>query len=197
MIAGILPAGSGSISVNGRILQDIPRRDWSGLVGYVPQEALLFSGTIEENIALGSRLERPEVSGERFRELVGIAQIDAEIQAFPLKEKTLLGQRGVSVSGGQRQRIAIARALARDPQLLLVDDMTASLDTRNEELLWKALEAGQRTIIAVSHRLSSVRYVDKVLFLKEGRAAGFGSHESLVLGNAEYRAFIDEGRALG
>ncbi len=197
MIAGILPASEGYISVNGRRLRDIPLREWAGLVGYVPQEALLFSGTIEENVALGSRLEHPHLSEERFRELAGIAQIDAEIQAFPLKEKTVLGQRGISVSGGQRQRIAIARALARDPQLLLVDDMTANLDTRNEELLWKALEAGQRTIIAVSHRLSSVRYADKVLFLKEGRVAGFGTHERLLIENEEYRAFIDEGRALG
>lgn len=191
MIAGLLPASEGRIEVNGRSLGEIPRKDWASMVGYVPQEALLFSGSIEENVALGLPSEKPEITLARFRELSGIAQIDEEIQAFPLKEKTLLGQRGVSVSGGQKQRIAIARALARNPRLLLLDDMTASLDTENEARLWKALEDRRRTIVAVSHRLSSVQYVDKVLFLKEGRVAGFGTHASLLERNGEYRAFID------
>ena len=102
----------------------------------------------------------------------------------------MLGQRGVSVSGGQKQRIAIARALAREPRLLLLDDMTASLDTRNEELLWRSLEGRDVTIIAVSHRLSSLQYVDKVLFLREGAAAGFGRHEELLAANQAYRDFV-------
>lgn len=197
MMAGLLPAREGCVEVNGRRLDDISGAAWSSLIGYVPQEALLFSGTIEENVAFGSAAEKPEISPERFKELVGIAQIESEIQAFPLKEKTVLGQRGISVSGGQKQRIAIARALARNPQLLLLDDMTASLDTKNEEWLWEALKDRDRAIIAVSHRLSSVQYVDKVLFLKEGKVEGFGSHLDLMKGNAAYRAFIDARSGLG
>jgi len=190
MIAGLRPAQAGSIRVNGVPLASVLGSSWSALIGYVPQEALLFTGNIAENVAFGAKSEPPVLSAERFWELAGIAQIDGEIEAFPLKERTMLGQRGVSVSGGQKQRLAIARALAREPELLLLDDMTASLDTKNEERLWKALEGGERTIIAVSHRLSSVQYVDKVLFLKEGAVAGFGPHAELLDSNDEYRSFV-------
>jgi len=190
MIAGILPAQVGGINVNGAPLDTVSRANWSSLVGYVPQEALLFSGSILDNVAFGTKTFPPSLSPDKFWEYAGVAQIAAEIRSFPHKEETKLGQRGVSVSGGQKQRIAIARALARDPELLILDDMTASLDTKNEEKLWKALEGRERTIIAVSHRLSSVQYVDKVLFLKEGRVAGFGHHDELLQANAEYRAFV-------
>ncbi len=190
LVAGLLPARAGSVRVDGESLERLSERDWTGLVGYVPQEALLFSGTIEENVALGSRGEAPALSPEKFWDCAAAAQIEAEVRAFPLKGKTLLGQRGVSVSGGQKQRIAIARALAREPRLLLLDDMTASLDTRNEELLWRALEGRDVTIIAVSHRLSSLQYVDKVLFMREGAAAGFGRHEELLASNPAYRDFV-------
>jgi len=190
MIAGLLPAQEGGISVNGIPLSELSKSDWAALVGYVPQEALLFSGTIEENVAFGVRQTPPVLSSERFWELAETAQIGEEIRSFPLREKTPLGQRGVSVSGGQKQRIAIARALAREPELLLLDDMTASLDTKNEERLWKALDRKGTTIIAVSHRLSSIQYADKVLFLREGSVAGFGRHEKLMETNGEYRAFV-------
>ena len=190
MLAGLLPAQEGSLFVNGVPLSSVSASDWAALVGYVPQEALLFSGSIAENVAFGNRIDDPELADNRFWELAGIAQIDDEIRAFPLKEATLLGQRGVSVSGGQKQRIAIARALARRPELLLVDDMTASLDTKNEERLWKALEGEDATVIAISHRLSSIQYVDKVLFIKDGCVAGFGNHDDLWRVNAEYRAFV-------
>ena len=118
-------------------------------------------------------------------------RIDQEILAFPDREQSRVGQRGGGVSGGQKQRIAIARALARRPRLLLLDDMTASLDTNNEQALWKRLEPRGMTILAASHRLSSVRYVDKVLFLKAGKVVGFGSHAGLLEGCREYRDFID------
>lgn len=190
MIAGLLPTQGGSILVNGSPVAGLSRKAWAALIGYVPQEALLFSGSIVENVAFGSKADPPFLPSERFWELAGIAQLDEEIGSFALKEQTILGQRGVSVSGGQKQRIAIARALAREPELLLLDDMTASLDTKNEEKLWKALEGSGTTIIAVSHRLSSVQYVDKVLFLKEGKVAGFGRHAELLEGNGEYRAFV-------
>ena len=190
LLSGLLPAREGSILVNGIPLSSVSESDWTALIGYVPQEALLFSGSIAENVAFGTRGDSPELSTDRFWELAGIAQIEDEIRSFPLKEATMLGQRGVSVSGGQKQRIAIARALARRPELLLLDDMTASLDTKNEERLWKALEGENATIIAVSHSLSSIQYVDKVLFLKEGQVAGFGSHDELFRTNAEYRAFV-------
>lgn len=121
---------------------------------------------------------------------------ESEGAAFPEGLETRLGQRGTSVSGGQKQRIAIARALAGYPSLLLLDDMTASLDTNNEEALWKSLaempEFTRAAVIAVSHRLSSIQYVDRVLFLKNGRIAGFGTHAELMAENAGYREFVAE-----
>lgn len=190
LIAGLLPAQGGDILANGESLSKTDRAQWSALLGYVPQEALLFTGSIEDNVAFGTKTSPPSISKEAFWEYAKTAQIEDEIRSFPMKEETLLGQRGISVSGGQKQRIAIARALAREPELLLFDDMTASLDTKNEEKLWKALKGQSKTIIAVSHRLSSVQYVDKVLFLKEGRVAGFGRHDELLSDNEDYRAFV-------
>ena len=128
--------------------------------------------------------------------ILEVSRLSDELAAFPEGLETRLGQRGTSVSGGQKQRIAIARALAGYPSLLLLDDMTASLDTNNEEALWKSLaempEFNQAAVIAVSHRLSSIQYVDRVLFLKNGRIAGFGTHAELMAENAGYREFVAE-----
>lgn len=196
--AGLLSPGSGSVIVNGIPLSSLCPGSWTELIGYVPQEALLFSGSILENVALGASGAEdgiPDLSEERFRELMRISQMEAEIGALPDGGLSLVGQRGTSLSGGQKQRLAVARALARDPQLLLLDDMTASLDTENEERLWRLLEANKTGILAVSHRLSSIQYVDKVLFLEEGRLSAFGRHEELLASDPGYRSFI--GASLG
>lgn len=190
MIAGILPAQQGEILINREKLNHIQPESWAKVFGYVPQEPLLFSGTIQENVAFGTRDEEPHLTSQDFWRYSEAAQIDEEIRTFPLKENTVLGQRGISVSGGQKQRLAIARALAREPEILLFDDMTASLDTRNEERLWKALDNKEITIIAVSHRLSSVQYIDKVLFLKDGEMIAYGKHQELLYACPEYREFF-------
>ncbi|MCX7026143.1 MAG: ABC transporter ATP-binding protein [Spirochaetes bacterium] len=189
-LAGLLSPGKGVIKADGIPLSGISRKSWAALVGYVPQEPLLFSGSVFENVAFGTLAAVPALEASRFWEYVGAAQVEDEIRSFPKAEATLLGQRGIAVSGGQKQRIAIARALAREPELLLLDDMTANLDTANEARLWDALAGRNLTIVAVSHRLSSVQYADKVLFLKEGRVAGFGTHAKLLETNADYKAFV-------
>jgi ATP-binding cassette subfamily B protein len=190
-LAGLIRPENGSVFVDGLPLGGIPESSWADFMGYVPQEPLLFSGTVRENIAFGSPGPTPGLGDEELWRLLRAAQIGQEIQAFPDREDSRVGQRGGGVSGGQKQRIAIARALARHPRLLLLDDMTASLDTNNEQALWKSLDPLGMTIIAVSHRLSSVQYVDKVLFLKAGKALGFGSHAMLLDECREYRDFID------
>lgn len=194
LIAGLLPPESGSILLNGQPLWEYPPADLAQLIAYVPQEALLFSGTIRENVAFGSPGAGTEISQEAFDEAVTIAQMKREIEAFALKEKTLLGQRGVSLSGGQKQRLAIARALARKAQILLLDDITASLDAANEELLWQALTGTYQdmTCLVVSHRLSTLQYVDRILFLDQGKVQALGRHEELHETNSAYRAFIQE-----
>jgi ABC-type multidrug transport system fused ATPase/permease subunit len=166
-----------------------------GLIGYVPQDPLLFSGTIRDNILFGCR-EGQSLPESELARLIEVSRLSDEIAAFPDGLETKLGQRGTSVSGGQKQRIAIARALAGYPALLLLDDMTASLDTNNEEALWRSLaempEFARAAVIAVSHRLSSIQYVDRVLFLKNGRITGFGEHSELMANNPAYREFVAE-----
>jgi len=190
-IAGLLPPEKGGVYIDDLPLKEILPSSWAALLGYVPQEPLLFSGSVRDNVAFGSPGLVPGIEDDELWSLLGTAQIDQEILAFPDRENTRIGQRGGGVSGGQKQRIAIARALARRPKLLLLDDMTASLDTKNEQALWKSLEPRGMTVVAVSHRLSSVQYVDKVLFLETGRVLGFGSHELLLRECPEYRDFID------
>jgi ABC-type multidrug transport system fused ATPase/permease subunit len=189
VIMGLLPPRSGTIKVNEKYLQDCDGDSYRSHLGYVPQEALLFSGSLRENIDFGS----DDPSDENFVMAVKTAQLTNEIASFADKEQTRVGQRGISLSGGQKQRMAIARALARKPELLLFDDITASLDATNEERLMNRLAelSADITCLIVSHRLSTLQYVDKVLFLKEGRTLAFGTHEQL-LDHPEYRQFIDE-----
>jgi len=188
-LLGVLPPKDGTIRVNGVDLRAVDLSSYRDKIGYVPQEALLFSGTLRENVDFGSN----EPGDALFDVAVEAAQLGEELASFSDGQKTVVGQRGVSLSGGQKQRMAIARAVARKPQFLLFDDITASLDAANEERLMRRLDelyAGLGFVI-VSHRLSTLQYVDKVLYLEGGKALGFGTHEEL-LNLPWYRAFIEE-----
>jgi len=192
---GLLEPRSGRVTINEKSVRAIGPEERRGLIGYVPQDPLLFSGTIRENILFGCR-DGQRMTDSELARLIEVARLSEEVAAFPDGLDTKLGQRGTSVSGGQKQRIAIARALAGYPAILLLDDMTASLDTANEETLWRSLaempEFARAAVIAVSHRLSSIQYVDRVLFLNGGRIAGFGTHSELMANNASYREFVAE-----
>ena len=198
LLGGILYPREGRIRAAGRTVASAEARgeeaSISSLLAYVPQEALLFSGTIRENVALGAPGDGRSIDEETFERAVSTAQLSGEIASFPAGSGTMLGQRGVAVSGGQRQRIAIARAIARSPRLLLLDDITASLDAQNEERLMLALDAWSRDLscVIVSHRLSTIQYVDKVLYLEGGRVVAFGRHEEILGSNPAYAAFISE-----
>jgi len=192
---GLLEPRSGRVTINEKSVRTLEPWERRGLIGYVPQDPLLFSGTIRENILFGCR-EGQNLTEKELARLIEVARLSDEIAAFPHGLETKLGQRGTSVSGGQKQRIAIARALAGYPAILLLDDMTASLDTTNEEALWRSLaempEFARATVIAVSHRLSSIQYVDRVLFLRGGHIAGFGTHTDLLANNTAYHEFVAE-----
>jgi len=192
---GLLEPRSGRVTINEKSVRTLEPWERRGLIGYVPQDPLLFSGTIRENILFGCR-EGQNLTEKELARLIEVARLSDEIAAFPHGLETKLGQRGTSVSGGQKQRIAIARALAGYPAILLLDDMTASLDTANEEALWRSLaempEFARATVIAVSHRLSSIQYVDRVLFLRGGHIAGFGTHTDLLANNTAYHEFVAE-----
>jgi ATP-binding cassette subfamily B protein AbcA/BmrA len=163
-------------------------KSWRSLIGYVPQESPLLAGTIRDNIAYG--LDR-EVGDEELRQAAQAANAAAFIEALPEGYDTQVGERGVKLSGGQRQRLAIARALLRDPKILLLDEATASLDAASEASVQEALHTLMqgRTTIIIAHRLSTVVEADRILFLDGGRITGEGTHEQLLATHELYRTF--------
>jgi ATP-binding cassette subfamily B protein len=193
LLLGLIAPASGNILVNGIPAARIDNASFRDKVGYVPQDPLLFSGTIRQNVDFGVSGGQKTVTDALFDKAIDIAQMSDEIASFSEGAGTVIGQRGVSLSGGQKQRVAIARAIARNPDLLLLDDITASLDATKEELLMNGLSdfSADCACLIVSHRLSTLQYVDKILFLENGQVEGFGTHEEL-LRKPSYASFISE-----
>jgi ATP-binding cassette subfamily B protein len=190
LILGLVKPSAGRIFFSGRDLEEINLYSLRDAVAYVPQEPALFSGSIRENIMMA----KEDATEAEYRLALSAAQLENEIAQFPLKDLSPVGQRGLSVSGGQKQRITIARALIKRPKLLILDDITASLDAENEEKLWQAINRDYpgTGAIVISHRLSTLRYVDSVLFIDSKGRAHKGSHDELVFDNKEYHDFLNE-----
>ncbi len=190
LITGILKPEAGGIFVNDMPIEDIDLVSLRSKIGYVPQEPLLFTGSIKENIHFGNEA----LDQEWYDKVLHASQMYEEIEQFKDKDETLLGQRGVSVSGGQKQRIAIARALSRQPELLIFDDITASLDADNEQKLWNDILQiyPDVTSLMVSHRLSTLRYADSVIFLDSDHRLVKSSHEELLANDSAYQTFMLE-----
>jgi len=190
LISGLLKPQSGTIKINGIHLEEIDLAILRDKIGYVPQEPILFTGSIKENVLFG----KDGVSDEVYEKVLRIVQMEKEIARFTDGDETRVGQRGLSLSGGQKQRLSIARALIKEPEVLIFDDITASLDAENEENLWKDISAtlGDVTSFIVSHRLSTLRYVDNVIFIDEGALVARGEHSKLLRENGEYKTFIRE-----
>jgi len=190
LLTGILRPFQGKIIVNETPLELVNMVSFRNKIGYIPQEPLLFSGTIRENIEFGLI----NVSEKMYSEAISVSQIEKEIENFSDKDKTIIGQRGVNLSGGQKQRIAIARALIRKPEILILDDITASLDAENEERLWQDIGRifKEITCFIVSHRLSTIKYVDNVIFIEDGRVVGKDRHDNMVNNFESYRDYIQE-----
>ncbi len=168
---------SGEILLDGKPVSSYDLTTYRENVGIVPQEVILFGGSIRENIAYG----RPGASDEAIIEAAEKANAMEFITRFPEGMDTLVGERGVKLSGGQRQRIAIARAILKDPALLILDEATSSLDAESEVLVQEALEKLMvgRTSIIIAHRLSTIRKVDRIFVLKEGQIVESGNHQTL------------------
>ena len=187
LVAGQLPPNKGQVTINGKPLTDYDIDDYRVRVGYIPQEATLFSESVRENVRFGRDLPDGTVN-----ESLGYAQVKEEMEALPDGINQVLGQKGLTVSGGQKQRLAIARALAGKPDLLLMDDCTASLDAENERAFWAMFAENfpDAACLIVSHRLATARQADTVYVLAEGRIVGRGTHSELLVSCEEYRSFL-------
>ncbi len=154
-------------------------------MAFVPQDVMLFGGTIKENIAYG----KPNASDEEIMEAARKANAHEFIDRFPEKYETIVGERGVKLSGGQRQRIAIARAILRNPVILILDEATSSLDSESEQLVQEALEnlMKNRTSFVIAHRLSTIRNAHKIIVIERGVVTETGSHDELMQANGLYR----------
>ena len=177
---------AGEILIDGKNIYDYDLENLRGNMSIVPQDVILFGGTIRENIAYG----KPNASEEEI--ILAAKQANALnfIESFPEKFETIVGERGIKLSGGQRQRIAIARALLKNPSILILDEATSSLDSESEKLVQEALEILMegRTSIIIAHRLSTIRSADQILVLDKGRITEQGTHQELIaLENGTYK----------
>jgi ATP-binding cassette, subfamily B, multidrug efflux pump len=168
----------GTITIDGRDIRTVSLAALRRWVGMVPQDPFLFSTRIKDNIAFAL----PEVDLERVRWAASVASLAAEIEGFPRGYDTVIGERGVTLSGGQKQRLTLARALAADPPILVLDDALSSVDTQTERAILRGLRESTRgkTVIVISHRISAVRDADVIVVLDEGRIVETGTHAELV-----------------
>jgi len=185
LIPRLLDADPGMVLLDGRPIREWPIATLRESIGFVPQETFLFSHTIEENIAFGV----PGATADQVRRAAASAYIATEIEEFPHGFRTIVGERGITLSGGQKQRTSIARALLRDPRILILDDALASVDTYTEERILASLrdQMQGRTTILISHRVSTAQSADKIAVLVDGRIVETGTHEELISAGGYYR----------
>jgi len=184
-------ATGGRVLVDGVDVRDVQLTSLRRAIGVISQDPFLFSATVRENIAFG----RGDLSDEQVRRAADAAQAHEFIERLPNGYETVIGERGITLSGGQRQRIAIARALAVDPRILVLDDATASVDATTEARIRAGLRTAMqdRTTLIIAHRLSTIALADEIVVLDDGRVAARGTHDELLRASAVYREIYEHG----
>src|ERR1700675_102930 len=195
LIPRIYDAAPGSVWIDGKPVRDFALESLRRQIGFVPQETFLFSETVRENIAFG----KEDVADEEVRSAAEAANIAHDIEDFPEQYRTMVGERGITLSGGQKQRTAIARAIIRNPRILILDDALSSVDTHTEDKILNHLREvmQNRTTIFISHRVSTVRNADRIAVLHAGRIVELGTHDELLARNGYYselynKQFLEE-----
>ncbi|MDE0539627.1 MAG: ABC transporter ATP-binding protein [Rhodospirillales bacterium] len=196
LFLGLLAPRSGRLLVDGKDIHD-NLRAWQDLIGYVPQQPFLIDDTLRRNIAFG--LDDEDIDEHRLEIVVASADLGGVVGDLEHGLDSVLGEKGARISGGQRQRVAVARALYRNPEVLVFDEPTSALDNQSEaefvSNIERQSEAG-KTILVVAHRLSTVRRCDLIIFLKNGRIAGQGNLNELMQSNDEFRGLVEMGNVV-
>lgn len=196
LLLGLLDPVSGSISIDGRPMSE-NLRAWRSQIGFVPQDIFLVDNTLDANITFGETDEI--IADDQIAEAVRLAQLSDVVAELPEGLNTMLGERGVRLSGGQRQRVGLARALYRQPAVLILDEATSALDNETERKISDALRSlhGQLTTVVIAHRLSTVRSCDRILYLDDGKISGIGTFEELDRTNEGFARLVELGSLRG
>jgi ATP-binding cassette subfamily B protein len=178
LIPRLIDATSGSVLIDKHDVREYSPAALREQIGFVPQETFLFSLSLGENIALGVK----DATDDEIRRAADIAGLSTDLDTFPEGLRTMVGERGITLSGGQKQRTAIARAVLRNPRILILDDALSSVDTLTEERILTALQDVMkgRTTILISHRVSTVRHADRIYVIEYGKVAEEGTHSELI-----------------